>query len=444
MSKKSKTLGVSASLREPEKQDGKPALVPKLRFPEFRDAEGWEQTTLGDVARLKNGYAFKSSEYVDFGPFQIITIANVQQGELSLDATKRIAELPSDIQAHQRLSIGDILISMTGNVGRICRVTCEALLLNQRVGKLIPEGITPDFFYHLIQRDEFRNSMQLKAAGGAQGNLSGGDITDYALHCPAEEPEQQRIAECLSSVDELMAAQARKVDALKTHKKGLMQQLFPREGETQPRLRFPEFQNAGEWVEKSLGGVARLRNGYAFKSAEYVDGGPFQIITIANVQQGNLAIESTKRIAALPSDIQQHQILCLGDILISMTGNVGRICRVTAEGLLLNQRVGKLIPEAISDAFFYQLLQRDEFRNTMQLKAAGGAQGNLSGGDITEYGFNMPAEPEEQQRIADCLTSLDDLIAAQTQKLDALKTHKKGLMQQLFPAGEGDPRQAAT
>jgi hypothetical protein len=61
--------------------------------------------------------------------------------------------------------------------------------------------------------------------------------------------EQQKIAECLSSVDELMAAQARKVDALKTHKKGLMQQLFPREGETQPRLRFPEFQNAGEWED---------------------------------------------------------------------------------------------------------------------------------------------------------------------------------------------------
>ena len=418
------------------KEDGKLALVPKLRFPEFRESDGWEQTTLGAVARLRNGYAFKSSEYVDFGPFQIITIANVQQGTLSLDATKRIAELPSDIQAHQKLRIGDILISMTGNVGRVCRVTCEALLLNQRVGKLMPEEIIPDFFYHLLQRDEFRNTMQLKAAGGAQGNLSSGDITEYAFHSPTDAPEQQKIAECLSAVDELIAAQARKLDALKTHKKGLMQQLFPREGETQPRLRFPEFQNAGEWEEKSLGGVARLRNGYAFKSAEYVDGGPYQIITIANVQQGILAIESTKRIAALPSDIQPHQVLGLGDILISMTGNVGRICRVTAEDLLLNQRVGKLMPEAINDAFFYQLLQRDEFRNTMQLKAAGGAQGNLSGGDITEYGFNMPTEADEQQRIADCLTSLDDLIAAQTQKLEALKTHKKGLMQQLFPSPE--------
>ena len=84
-----------------------------------------------------------------------------------------------------------------------------------------------------------------------QGASTSATISQFAvalLHRQAH-AEQQKIAECLSSVDELMAAQARKVDALKTHKKGLMQQLFPREGETQPRLRFPEFQNAGEWEE---------------------------------------------------------------------------------------------------------------------------------------------------------------------------------------------------
>ena len=73
--------------------------------------------------------------------------------------------------------------------------------------------------------------------------------------------EQQKIAECLSSLDELIAAQARKVDALKTHKKGLMQQLFPREGETQPRLRFPEFRDAGEWGTAVLGALSEVVRG---------------------------------------------------------------------------------------------------------------------------------------------------------------------------------------
>jgi type I restriction enzyme S subunit len=288
---------------------------------------------------------------------------------------------------------------------------------------------------HLFKSGWVRTQIQKEAQGAKVLGISANRMRNLRLPLPPL-PEQQKIAECLSSVDEVIAAQARKLDALKTHKKGLMQQLFPREGETQPSLRFPEFQNAGAWEPKTLGSVARLRNGYAFKSSEYVDGGPYQIITIANVQQGNLTIGSTKRIAALPPDIQQHQVLALGDILISMTGNVGRVCRVTADGLLLNQRVGKLVPDAINQGFFYQLLQRDEFRNTMQLKAAGGAQGNLSGGDITEFAFSVPTEPSEQHRIATCLSTLDDLIAAETQKLEALKTHKRGLMQQLFPSPE--------
>jgi len=255
------------------KEEAKPALVPKLRFPEFRGTEGWEQTALGSVALLKNGYAFKSADYVASGPYQIITIANVQQGSLSLDATNRIAQLPSDVQSHQKLDIGDILISMTGNVGRVCRVTSDSLLLNQRVGKLIPREIGPEFFYYSLQRDEFRTAMQLKAAGGAQGNLSSGDINAYTLHRPANHSEQQKIAECLSSVDEVIAAQARKVDALKTHKKGLMQQLFPREGQTQPRLRFPEFQDAGDWVVKKLGAVAPLQRGFDLPADQIRHGG---------------------------------------------------------------------------------------------------------------------------------------------------------------------------
>ena len=87
--------------------------------------------------------------------------------------------------------------------------------------------------------------------------------------------EQQKIAECLSSVDELLAAQARKVDALKTHKKGLMQQLFPREGETRPRLRFPEFRNGPEWVETKLDELAKRGSGHTPSKSkpEYYNGG---------------------------------------------------------------------------------------------------------------------------------------------------------------------------
>jgi len=356
-------------------QDAPATLTPKLRFPEFRDAAAWEERSLGSVCQMQAGKFVGASDihersapgfYPCYGGNGLrgYTKSFTHSGKFPLIGRQ------GALCGNVRLGLGQF------------HATEHAVVTTPK------PGVDVDWLFYVLG---FLNLNRF-ATGQAQPGLSVDVIAKISVSKPVHETEQQKIAECLTTLDEVIAAQSQKLDALKTHKKGLMQQLFPREGETLPRLRFPEFQAAGEWVDKSLGGVARLRNGYAFKSSEYVEEGPYPIITIANVQQGNLAIESTKKIAALPSDIQQHQVLCLGDILISMTGNVGRVCRATAEGLLLNQRVGKLIPDAINNAFFYQLTQRDEFRNTMQLKAAGGAQGNLSGGDITEYGFTIPTE----------------------------------------------------
>ena len=427
-----------------EEEQVRPALVPKLRFPDFQDAREWEVSTIGDskpfVTSGSRGWAPFYSENGDL----FVRITNLLRDSIYLDLTdSKYVQLPPGANEGVRTQLKehDVLISITADIGIIGYVDeCipSPAYINQHIAlvRFDEEQLCGKYVAYFLAAEKSQKLFRASTDTGTKAGMSLIGIQKIVIIFPGL-PEQQKIAECLSSVDELLAAQARKVDALKTHKKGLMQQLFPRDDETQPRLRFPEFQNAGgEWEPTSLGGVARLRNGYAFKSADYVVDGPYQIITIANVQQASLAIESTKRMAALPSDIQQHQILSLGDILISMTGNVGRVCRVTAEGLLLNQRVGQLVPEEIDAAFFYQLLQRDEFRNTMQLKAAGGAQGNLSGGDITQYAFSAPTEPDEQQRIASCLSSLDALITAEIQKHEALKIHKKGLMQQLFPSSE--------
>ena len=144
-------------------------LTGKTRLPGFRGK--WETITLGDVADLKNGYAFKSSTYVSGGIYQIITIANVQNGHLSLDVANTISEFPLDLQDHQQLSYGDILISMTGNVGRVCIVKDTHCLLNQRVGKLMAKGIAPLFLYYIVHDRRFLRSMIEVAVGGAQGNL---------------------------------------------------------------------------------------------------------------------------------------------------------------------------------------------------------------------------------------------------------------------------------
>ena len=410
----------------------KTKLVPKLRFPEFRETEQWQTTTLGSVAKLRNGYAFKSADYVDEGLYQIITIANVQQGYLTIESTKRLASLPSDIQRHQVLCYSDILISMTGNVGRVCRVTAEGLLLNQRVGKLVPEKIDDSFFYQLLQREDFRNSMQLKAAGGAQGNLSAGNITEYALSKPTEPTEQQKIADCLSSLDELIAAQGRKVDALKTHKKGLMQQLFPREGETQPGLRFPEFRDTGEWEIRELSEFIIERNEYP------TDKVPLFSLTIEDGVTPKT--ERYERSFLVNDEADAYKLVLPNDFAFNpMNLRFGAIGRHSGTEKVAVSRYYNIFScdETVDSSFCETYFRSERMVAFYDERAIGSLieKRRVHFSAFLKFNIRFPRLPE-QQRIADCLSSLDALIAASTQELDVLKTHKRGLMQQLFPSLE--------
>lgn len=406
-----KTLLQQISCREAETQ-------PRLRFPEFRNEGEWKETSLGSVARLRHGYAFKSSEYVDDGNYQIITITNVQLGKLVIETSKRVATLPPDIQKHQVLSIGDILISMTGNVGRVCPVSVDGLLLNQRVGKLVPEKINSGFLYQLLQCEDFRSTMQSKAAGGAQGNLSATDVTEYTFRVPTKSAEQEKIADCLTSVDELIAAQARKVDALQIHKKGLMQELFPREGETQPRLRFPEFQGTGEWEEKSVGSAAKNLDSRR------------RPITSSSRKAGDVPYYGASGIVDyVEGFIFDEELLCISEDGANLVARTYPIAFPISGRTWVNNHAHVLRFENACTQKFVEV-----YLNSIKLDdfITGMAQPKLNKAMLDKIPIPYPELPE-QQRIAGCLASLDALIAAEMQKLETIKAHKKGLMQQLFP-----------
>ncbi|MFQ5769438.1 MAG: restriction endonuclease subunit S, partial [bacterium] len=178
------------------------------------------------VIQLKNGYAFKSSLYDDSGEYLIVTIANVQDGFMDLLDCKRISSLPRDIQTHQKLVLGDLLISMTGNVGRVCRVSSMNTLLNQRVGKLVAYDIDKGFLFYMIHARRFLKQMVIKAQGGAQGNLGKNDILEYETVIPSDKNEQTAIATVLSVMDAEIAALEKKLAKYRLLKEGMMQQLL--------------------------------------------------------------------------------------------------------------------------------------------------------------------------------------------------------------------------
>jgi type I restriction enzyme S subunit len=254
--------------------------------------------------------------------------------------------------------------------------------------------------------------------------------------------EQQKIAACLSSLDALIAAHADKLDALKTHKKGLMQQLFPREGETVPRLRFPEFREAGEWQTTLFGKLLDIIDGdrgsnYP-KAEEFIAEGFCLFLNAKNVTKDGFRFEELQFITQEKDKALRKGKLKPKDIILTTRGSVGQFAyftenvrfenmRINSGMVILRVKTEKLIPE-----YVYVFSQSPYLASHIKTVAFGNAQQQLTVAGIKQFPISHP-DIEEQQKIAACLSSLDALITAQADKLDALKTHKKGLMQQLFP-----------
>lgn len=228
-----------------------------------------------------------------------------------------------------------------------------------------------------------------------------------------ESGEQQKIADCLTSLDEVIAAQGRKVEALKAHKRGLMQQLFPREGETRPSLRFPEFRDALEWKPAILADVCRPQQWQTISSSELTKDG--YAVYGANGLIG--------RYPSFNHEFETVAVTCRG----STCGEVLLIppkSYITGNAMCLDE----IDPAKHSHHFIFHLLRHRGLRDVI----SGSAQPQIVGQAIRKLKISLP-NLLEQQRIADCLSSLDTIITSETNQLAALKTHKQGLMQQLFP-----------
>lgn len=183
---------------------------------------------LTDIATLKNGYAFQSSKYDTQGKWKILTIANVS-GEryINDDDCNCIINLPNDIQDHQILKEGDILISLTGNVGRVSLCKSGAYLLNQRVGLLQIEGnIDKEFLYQVLSSRRFENSMVACGQGAAQMNIGKGDVENFVLPYSSNSNNIHLVARILHSYDECIINELRELTLLTMQKQYLLRQMF--------------------------------------------------------------------------------------------------------------------------------------------------------------------------------------------------------------------------
>jgi type I restriction enzyme S subunit len=405
------------------REDKEPALVPKLRFPEFRGAKEWGNASLGDLSEVVrggsprpiDGFLTTAADGLNW-----LKIGDVDKEAKYVTNTAEKVR-PEALSKTRVVNPGDLILSNSMSFGRPYILQIKTCIHDGWIAITdIAKKANRDFLYYSISAPSSQSYFVDNAAGSGVQNLNA-DIIKALPVCFPSPAEQQKIAECLSSIDELMATQARKVEALKEHKKGLMQQLFPREGETQPSLRFPEFQNAGEWEVKTVGDIFKVTRGEVLAMTlvhdEASNDMPYPVYSSQTKNKG---------LAGYYSDYLYRDAITwttdganAGDVNF----RPGRFYCTNVCGVLLN-----------TDGYANECVAA--LLNTVT-RSHVSYVGNpkLMNGVMAKIEIPFPSVPE-QQCIAECLSSIDALITAETQKQESIKTHKKGLMQQLFPIPE--------
>ncbi len=394
---------------------GKNKLIPELRFPEFANEGEWVEKKISELGEIVNGLSGKNGD--DFGtgkPF--VTYKQVFESA-SIDFTKCGKVNIGENEKQNTLQRGDVLFttsSETSNEVGFASVLIdspkEPTYLNSFCFSLRPfdlKEIQPEFSCYLFHSPNYRKSISALAQGSTRYNISKGAFLNLKLALPKPK-EQKKIASCLSSLDKLIAVHNQKLDALKDHKKGLMQTIFPQEGEKVPKYRFPEFVKHGEWMQKSFDKLLEIGNGRDYK----------------HLEKGNIPVYGSGGYMLSVNDyLYDGESVCIGrkgtiDKPLFLTGKFW-----TVDTLFYTNSFKDCLPK-----FIYYIFQNINWLNHNE---AGGVP-SLSKTNIYKIEVLVP-NPKEQKKIADCLSSLDLLIKANMEKIEQLKLYKKGLMQCMFP-----------
>ena len=415
-------------------------LVPRLRFPEFRGAGEWEEKPLKKIAsrrteRNRGGSLVRvltnSAEY------GVVDQRNYFDKDIATQG---------NLENYLIVDSGDFVynprISAFAPVGPISKNCVAKGVMSPLYTVFRFNSPDNDFYAHYFKSSAWHSYMRQVGSTGARHDRMAIANTDF-MAMPLPTPslkEQQKIADCLASLDDLIAAHTDKLDALKTHKKGLMQQLFPREGETVPRLRFPEFRGAGEWEVKSLASFAVIvRGGSPRPIDEYItdDSSGLNWLKIGDIDKESKFVTSTKE-KVIPSALAKTRVVNPGDLILSNSMSFGRPYILEIQTCIHDGWIAvSEIDSSMYRDYLYYLIMTSASQAYFLNNAAGSGVQNLNADIIKLLPIPYPSK-KEQQKIADCLTSLDDLITAQSEKIAALKQHKQGLMQQLFPSNPVD------
>lgn len=423
----------------------KKELVPVLRFPEFKDGGEWCRYKLSEVL-VKNSTRNKELKYT-----LIQSVSNkygfINQDEyfdnriIASKDTSNYYIIKKGFFAYNpsRIDVGSLAYKQDDEISIISPLYVSFKIKNKKICDL--------FLYSYFLTENFKKQMIFE--GGVRNTLPYENLSQIEMQAPSL-PEQQKMIACLSSIDELMTAESKKLELLKRHKNGLMQNLFPQEGEKVPKVRFPEFRDIGEWEEKKMAALYDFitTNSLTREDLNY-DSGKIKNIHYGDIHTKfktlfDIAKENVPFINqnVMISKIKEKNFCKKGDIIFADTseniddvGKCTEIINLNGEKLVsgLHTLLARQKKQKLVIGFGGYLFKSDYIRKQIQQEAQGVKVLGISETRISNIQILFPGDQAEQQHITDCLSSLDEFITLQTKKVEQLKLHKKGLMQGLFP-----------
>lgn len=410
-------------------------LVPKLRFSEFNKDGEWKVEPLGELSNV-------ITEKTKGRKYKLMSVTS------GIGLVSQIEKFGREIAGNSYnnyyvINNGDFAYNKSST--KLYPEGEISLLENEEQGAVpnsiftcfrFKDKINPVFakypFINNIHGRRLRTFIAVGARANGALQVNNKDLFSVPFPYPSIE-EQQKISDCLSSLDEVITAESHKLDVLKEHKKGLLQNLFPQEGETVPKLRFNEFEENGEWMEKKLGEIATFLKGKGISKSDIVENG-----NLPCIRYGELYTHYNETIRSIKSytNLSANDLVLseANDVIIPASGET-QIDIATAS-CVLEKGIGlggdlNIIRSGINGVFLSYYLNNAKRKDIAQM-AQGISVVHLYPNQLKTLAINLP-KSQEQQKIAECLSSIDDLINAQTQKIETLRLHKKGLLQGLFP-----------
>ena len=385
--------------------------IPQLRFPEFKNAPAWEQRKLGEVAEIVGGGTPSTSnpEYWD-GDIDWYAPAEIGEKTFVSESKRKISKLGLEKSSAKLLPVGTVLFTSRAGIGNTA-ILAKSATTNQGFQSIVPkENLLYSYFIYSMT-GHLKRYGEVTGAGSTFVEVSGKQMAKCPISLPSL-PEQTAIGDFFSTLDRSIALHQRELENLKNRKKSLLQKMFPKNGESVPKIRFPEFKNAPAWEQRKLGEVAKIIAGGDVDKTRLTPNGKYPVIANSLTNDGIVGYYNDDYRIEAPA------------VTVTGRGDVG-IATSRKTNFTPVVRLLAVVSELNTDYLANFINEQNIF-----VESTGVPQ--LTAPQLASVKIFLPILPE-QTAIGDFFSTLDRSIALHQRKLEHLKLRKKALLQKMFP-----------